>query len=275
MIPFVKMHGIGNDFVMLDNFSGVYSDVDFKALAQAVCERRFGVGADGLIVSEHSTNADFRMRMWNPDGSESEMCGNGIRCFGLLLHEAGLFDKSSVTVETGAGILTLASDKPGMYTVAMGKPHWTREEIGMAGNPEETFIDQPLYRTEGPMHGTAVSTGNPHLVIKVDDAGSIALETIGAMLENDPLFTNRTNVHFVQVVDRGHIIQRTWERGAGATLACGTGACASIAAMNKLGYVDERCQVKLPGGELTIELKDGVLWMTGPATKVFTGNWVA
>lgn len=273
MIPFVKMHGIGNDFVMLDNFTENFGDVDFKSLAQATCDRHFGVGGDGLIVCENSDKADFRMRMWNPDGSESEMCGNGIRCFGLMLHLKGLFTKTSHSVETGAGILTLRSDQPGCYTVSMGNPHWKREEIGIAGNNEETFIDQPLYRTEGPLKGTAVSTGNPHLVIEVEDVQAVDLENIGPLLEHDPLFVNRTNVHFVQVVDRTHIIQRTWERGAGVTLACGTGACASVAAMNRIDRVDAKCKVRLPGGELTIDLIDNVLWMTGLATKVFEGNW--
>ncbi|MBX3118965.1 MAG: diaminopimelate epimerase [Fimbriimonadaceae bacterium] len=273
MIPFVKMHGIGNDFVMLDNFTGKHGDVDFQALARATCDRHFGVGADGLIVGEYGDGADFRMRMWNPDGSESEMCGNGIRCFGLMLHDKALFDKRSVTVDTGAGVLTLVSEKPGCYTVSMGSPRWTRAEIGMSGNPKETFINQPLYRTDGPLHGTAVSTGNPHLVIRVEDVQAVELHTLGPLLESDPLFINRTNVHFVQVQNREHVIQRTWERGAGVTLACGTGACAAVAALHRQGFVEPKCSVRLPGGELTIELKDNVLWMTGPATTVFEGVW--
>ena len=270
MIPFVKMHGIGNDFILVDGIGAPLPQADFPTLSKAVNDRRFGVGGDGLILLEKGRKAPFRMRMFNPDGSESEMCGNGIRCFAKLLNERGYSDQASVDVETGAGILTLALEPNGWVKVDMGPARLKRGEIPMTGPAEETFIDQPV----GDFKGTAVSMGNPHLVIFVDDVNAVDLEHLGPRLERHELFPNRVNVHFVQRVDEGHLIQRTWERGAGITLACGTGACSVGVAGFLTGRSRRDVDIKLPGGHLKIEyLESGRVLMTGPAETVFLGEW--
>jgi diaminopimelate epimerase len=210
------------------------------------------------------------MRMFNPDGSESEMCGNGIRCFGRLLLDHHHLDGDTVQVETGAGTLRLDMVEPDRFRVDMGQARLTRGEIGMTGNPNEQFIEVPLGNG---LVGTAVSMGNPHLVIFVDDVKKVELESIGPKLEHYPDFPRRTNVHFIQVVDKEHLIQRTWERGAGITLACGTGACASGVAAFITQRADRVVQIQLPGGLLDIEyVEDGRVLMTGPAETVFEGE---
>lgn len=270
MIPFVKMHGIGNDFIMVDGIGSELPSTDFRELSKAVNDRRFGVGGDGLILLERGSSAPFRMRMFNPDGSESEMCGNGIRCFAKLLRDRGYSRDESVDVETGAGTLTLTIEPSGWVRVDMGQARLKRGQIPMTGNPEGTFLDEPIEE----FRGTAVSMGNPHLVIFTDDVAAVPLQAIGPRLEHHELFPNRTNVHFVQVLDQEHLIQRTWERGAGITLACGTGACAVAVA----GYLTNRSRrdvdIKLPGGHLKVEYhEDGRVHMIGPAETVFTGEW--
>jgi len=270
MIRFTKMHGIGNDFVLIDTLQDAALPADLPTFSRKVNDRRFGIGGDGLILLERGANAPYRMRMFNPDGSESEMCGNGIRCFGLMLHEHGHLEESTVDVETGAGQLTLNMVGERSFRVDMGKARLTRGEIGMTGPADEQFIEQPV--GEG-YKGTAVSMGNPHLVIFVDDVSKIELESIGPILEHHALFPKRTNVHFIQVVDRGHLIQRTWERGAGITLACGTGACASAVAAFVTGRAERSVDIKLPGGHLQVEyVEDGRVLMTGPAETVFEGT---
>ena len=269
-VPFVKMHGIGNDFILLDGVGAQLPEANFQALAQAVNDRRFGIGGDGLILVEKGSDAPFRMRMFNPDGSESEMCGNGIRCFAKLLRDRGYSSPGSVDVETGAGTLSLSVEDNGWVKVDMGPARLTRREIPMTGPADETFIDQPV----GEYHGTAVSMGNPHLVIFVDDVEGIDLERIGPLLEHHQLFPNRVNVHFVQRVDAQHLVQRTWERGAGITLACGTGACAVGVAGLLTDRSERSVDIKLPGGHLKIEyLENGRVLMSGPAETVFLGEW--
>jgi diaminopimelate epimerase len=274
-IPFVKMHGIGNDFVMIDTFRSGTPAGSIAELARRVSDRKFGIGGDGLILVERGDKAPFRMRMFNPDGSESEMCGNGIRCVVRLLRDHGHVDGDTVSVETGAGVLNLEMLGDGRVRVEMGFAKLTRGEIGMEGNPNETFVEQPL--GEGFEYvGTAVSMGNPHLAIFVDDVEAVDLGTVGPRLECNRLFRNRVNVHFVQVVDRTHAVQRTWERGAGITLACGTGACAAAVAGALTGRTDSIVNVSLPGGDLEIEVcEDGSVTMTGPATSVYRGEWSA
>ena len=269
-IQFTKMQGIGNDFIVIDAFQQTELPSDLPAFAQKVNDRRFGIGGDGLILLEQGDQAPFRMRMFNPDGSESEMCGNGIRCFGRLLKDHDHLTSYVVRVETGAGILELQLVEPNQYRVDMGKARLTRGEIGMLGSANEQFIEQDV--PEG-FKGTAVSMGNPHLVIFVDDASKIELERVGPILEHFTEFPRRTNVHFIQVIDRQHLIQRTWERGAGVTLACGTGACASAVAAIVTGRADRCVDIRLPGGHLQIEYKeDGTVLMTGPAESVFEGS---
>lgn len=274
MIRFTKMQGIGNDFVMVDTLTNPLPDLDLADLARRTNDRKFGIGADGLILLESGETAPFRMRMFNPDGSESEMCGNGIRCFAQLLKDHGHLQDESVDVETGAGTLHLEFTDSGLVRVDMGKARLTRGEIGMLGSESERFEEQPIETMVGVFPGTAVSMGNPHLVLFVPDAESIPLAAVGPELEHHPLFPKRTNVHFIQVLDRKTLIQKTWERGAGITLACGTGACASAVAAALTGRADRHVEMQLPGGSLWIDYQeDGTVIMTGPAKTVFEGEF--
>lgn len=268
------MHGIGNDFVMVDGIRESLASDRLPELARQMNDRRRGIGGDGLIVAERGSEAAFRMRMFNPDGSESEMCGNGVRCFARYLQQQGHTTDSVITVETGAGTLTLEVGEGGLVRVDMGVARLTRGEIGMLDRPENRFQDEPVEVAGRTVPGTAVSMGNPHLVLFVEDASSVEVEAWGRPLEQHPLFPRRTNVHFVQVVDRSHLIQRTWERGAGITLACGTGACASAVAAVVTGRADRSVEITLSGGTLQIEYaSDGHVFMTGPAETVFQGMW--
>lgn len=272
-IPFTKMHGIGNDFVMVDLIRdhGLSSSQPWPKISQFACDRRFGIGGDGLILLDRQ-DSTLQMRMFNPDGSESEMCGNGIRCFGLLAHDRGYVTEDHFPVLTGAGTLELELLPEHSVTVNMGRARLSPTEIGMAGTTEAEFINQEL-GFEG-LRGTAVSMGNPHLVIFVKDASAVPLEEWGPKLETHPSFPNRVNVHFIEVVDRGHLVQRTWERGAGITLACGTGACASGVAAHVNGLADRKVAIKLPGGSLGVDYRpDGTVFMTGPAETVFDGQF--
>lgn len=267
---FTKMHGIGNDFVMVDVIRDGLPDVDPTALARAVNDRRFGIGGDGLIFVERGEDAPFRMRMFNPDGSESEMCGNGVRCFAQLVRDHGHSAAPQVAVETGAGELILEILADGRVRVDMGPARLTRGEIGMTGAPADCFIDQ----SAGGFVGTAVSMGNPHLVVFVPDVESVDLSEVGPRLEASDLFPNRVNAHFATIVAQGEIRQRTWERGAGATLACGTGACAVGVAAYVTGRTGRHNLIHLPGGDLEIDYQEnGRVLMTGPAATVFEGDW--
>ncbi len=271
MIPFTKMQGIGNDFVMVDTLQDELPEIDIASLARAINDRRLGVGGDGLILMEKGETAPFKMRMFNPDGSESEMCGNGIRCFVRLLKDHNHLAADTVSVETGAGTLNLELKPSGLVTVDMGIARLTRGEIGMTGPSDERFVEQPVDRG---WLGTAVSMGNPHLVVFLEDVKAIDLRDAGSRLENLSIFTNRTNVHFVQVLSRNSLLQRTWERGAGATLACGTGACACAVAATLTGRSDRDVEVQLPGGSLQLRVaEDWRVFMTGPAETVFEGVW--
>lgn len=265
MIPFVKMQGLGNDFVVLDALRDEPTG-DLSGFARLVCDRRRGVGGDGLLLLERGDAAPFRMRMWNPDGSESEMCGNGLRCAAALLRERG-YASGEARIETGAGNLTatfVGSD----VAVDMGFARLTRGEIGMAGPPDERFVEAEI---EGET-ATAVSMGNPHLVLFVPDMDAVPLERKGPDLEGHPLFPDRTNVHFVQILGPDEARVRVWERGAGATLACGTGACAVAVAGVETGRLARRSTIRLPGGPLTIDVSGNRrVTMTGPASVVFEG----
>lgn len=271
---FTKMHGIGNDFVMVNAFAEPFDEGSAARLAREVCDRRFGVGADGLIIAEQGQTNTFAMRMWNPDGSESEMCGNGIRCFANFVKDEGLTSQVRIPVETGAGLLEVEQLDGGNVRVDMGKARLLRGEIGMSGQPEESFVNSPLIVDGRTWHGTAVSMGNPHIVVFVEEVDDIDLARVGPLFEHSELFPQRVNAHFVQVLSDGHIKIRTWERGAGATLACGTGACACGVASFLNGYSQRNVTVSLPGGDLQIEyLESGTVMMTGPATRVFSGVW--
>jgi diaminopimelate epimerase len=285
---FTKMHGLGNDFVMIDCIKYPAPDeAVLPELSQKVCDRNFGVGGDGLILILEDDEADYRMRMFNPDGSESEMCGNGIRCFGKYLFDVGLVEAKAISVATMQGLQHIEipvgqrrGDNPLQVRVDMGAPRLLRSQIPMAINESNggdgRVIDYPL-NVNGEIYNiTAVSMGNPHVVIFVDDVENVPLKEIGLQIEHHEAFPARTNVHFVEQMGRGKFWVRHWERGAGDTLACGTGACASIvaAALNgKLPENDRKALAHLPGGDLNIEwAANDKVFMTGPAVTVFTGT---
>jgi len=276
MIRFTKMHGVGNDFVFIDQVANPEPVEDPAALARRLCDRHKGVGADGLIFIERGSRAPFRMTMLNPDGSNGGMCGNGVRCAARLLIENGHQRLAPFILEVEARDVKVEPVQPDWIRVNMGNAALTRGDIGMMGAPEDTFIGATVEACGHTFTATAVSMGNPHLVIVTEDVDSVPLERIGPVLEHHPLFPFRTNVHFVQVLDRTTLKQRTWERGAGITLACGSGACAVGVAAFLSGKADRKAKIILPGGELTIEYLDsGEVLMEGPAVRVFEGDWMA
>ena len=274
---FTKVHGLGNDFVLVDCFSEDLVFPDMGALAVRICDRHFGVGADGLVLVEPSGAADARMRIFNPDGSEAEMCGNAIRCVAKYLYEHKRVVKEEVRVETAAGLmvpkLLVEGGLVRAVRVDMGVPRLSREEIPMEGPPGRV-VGEPLSAGGCTCTVTAVSMGNPHCVIFVSDVKAVPLKDWGPAIENHRAFPRRTNVEFVQVLSREEVIMRVWERGAGETLACGTGACASVVAGVLNGLTDRKVRVHLAAGHLDIEWSDsGHVYMTGPAEEVFTGNY--
>lgn len=276
-MKFTKMHGLGNDFIFLDYFKNEKPALDFPGLAVKLCDRNFGIGGDGLVLILSSSVAHARMQIFNSDGSEPEMCGNAIRCFAKYLYERGLVAENTLTVETLRGVLTLRLEiNAGVVdsvTVDMGEPILKPELVPTAGSGE-VILNQPLTVGNKEYLITAVSMGNPHCITFVDNALEIPLQEIGPKLETHAFFPRNTNVEFVQVVDRGEVIMRVWERGAGPTLACGTGACATAVACVLNGKTDRKVRVRLPGGNLYIEWgEDNHLYMTGPAAEVFGGEF--
>jgi len=276
-MKFTKMHGLGNDYVYVETFTQP-APADPEALARAVSDRHFGVGSDGLIMIMPSERADARMRMFNADGSEGEMCGNGVRCVAKYIHDHDLARKDRVTVETGRGVLTLdltvSNGEAQLVRVDMGAPILRAAEIPtlLPGDPP---IDATIEVEGKSFAATAVSMGNPHVVIFVDDVASFPLERLGPLFETHPAFPRRVNVHFAQVLAPGEVRMRTWERGSGVTLACGTGACAVCVAGVLTGRTDRRILAHLPGGDLELEWPEPTasVFMTGPATEVFSGEW--
>lgn len=272
-VSFWKMHGLGNDYILVDNRDGKLKEETLGKIAQRLCRRRFSVGADGLLVLSNSSVADAKMRIFNADGSEAEMCGNGIRCFAKYCFEKGIVDNTELKIETLAGIknikLKLENGKVISVTVDMGQPVLDRRLIPVQGEGrcvnEELRVDDLTYRM------TCVSVGNPHCVIFVNDVESFPVETVGPKIENHSLFPKRTNVEFVQISGVDKLKIRVWERGVGETLACGTGACAAVVAANLLHKVGDRCTVSLLGGDLDIQLRDDRIFMTGQAEKAFEG----
>ena len=276
-MKFTKMHGAGNDYVYVDGFSEQIKDP--AALARLVSDRHFGIGSDGLILILPSSVADVRMRMFNSDGSEAEMCGNGLRCVAKYAYDHGLVKKSAITIETGAGLLpvelfTNPAGKVERVKVNMGRPRLTRAEIPMTGPGNERVIEQELTILDRTLRITCVSMGNPHCVIYVDDVADFPVATFGPAIEHHMLFPRRTNVEFVQVLAPGEVRQRTWERGAGETLACGTGAAAVTVAGLLTGRTGSRLLNHLAGGDLELTWDGtGEVFMTGPAVEVFTGEY--
>lgn len=273
-MDFTKMQGIGNDFVLIDATSSMPSNP--QQLAKAMCERHFGIGADGVIFALPSEKAPLKMRIFNPDGSEAEMCGNGIRCLALFAKEQGLIPAKAkeIEIETKAGILSVSFEADGI-TVDMGEPILKRKLIPISGEGEAA-IGETLEVNGHSFVFTAVSMGNPHCVIFVDNLAEIEVEKWGPLISNHPLFPNRTNVEFVEVRDEGHLKMLVWERGAGRTLACGTGACASTVAAVINKKTKREVSVSLEGGELKIKWneEDNHIYLTGPAEKVFYGKWL-
>ena len=274
-LAFTKWQGCGNDSVLVDGrASGLPSDA--AKLSRYVCDRHYGIGADGLIFVLTSDKADFCMRIFNADGSEAEMCGNGIRCFARLVYEEGMTDKDAFTVETGAGILTPRVVKEnGKITgieVNMGEPVLEAAQIPVQGFGEKRMVAENIEVLGKQYKATCVSMGNPHCVVFVGDVNDVAMETVGPAFERHKWFPHRTNTEFVVVRDREHLRMRVWERGAAVTLACGTGACASLVAAVLNGRAERKAEVELDGGRLIIEwAEDNHIYMTGPAEKVFSG----
>lgn len=285
-LPFTKMQGLGNDFVVLEALSAPLPEL--RAHLPRLADRRFGVGCDQILVIRASERADFKMEVFNADGSEVEMCGNGIRCVAKFVHDHGLSANNPLRIETGRGVLTLH------LTVTGGKAEWVRVDMGapileadripttLAG---ATVVDVP-YPDAATLakvpdaagldpRMTCVSMGNPHVTLYCRDVAAIPLDVVGPLIEKASIFPRRINVHFVQVLSAGEVIMRTWERGSGITLACGTGACAVAVSGVLSGRTGRELLAHLPGGDLRLEWNegDGKVYMTGPATEVYSGEW--
>ncbi|RHM56493.1 diaminopimelate epimerase [Mitsuokella sp. AF33-22] len=275
-MKFSKWQGCGNDFVLINCLQDKVAD--YAAFAQEVCDRHYGVGADGILVVEPSVKADFRMRIFNTDGSEAEMCGNGIRCFARYLYDSHLTDKKEFTVETGAGVLVprliFEGDTVSGVRVDMGEPILEGDEIPVKGFGRRHVVNEKLTVNGKDYAMTCVSMGNPHCVIYVDDAEGFPIHELGSSFEHHPAFPRKTNTEFVEVKDRGHVRMRVWERGAAVTLACGTGSCATAVAGVLTGRTDRSVEVQLDGGTLHVEWDEASnhVFMTGPAELVFTGE---
>jgi len=274
---FTKMHGAGNDYVYVDCFVEPVP-TDIPATAIAISDRHTGVGGDGLVLICPSEQADARMRMFNADGSESEMCGNAIRCVAKYVRDRGIVNKPELKIETGRGILTMqlktgSDGKVDRVTVNMGAPilEAARIPTTLSGNPP---LNTPLEVAGQVIQVTCVSMGNPHCVTFVDEVNDDWVLRVGPQIERHPAFPRRVNAEFIQIVSRSEFIMRVWERGSGETLACGTGACASTVAAILTDRTDRTVTAHLRGGDLTLEwAASGDVFMTGPAAEVFSGDW--
>jgi diaminopimelate epimerase len=281
-LPFAKYHGTGNDFVMLEDLDDrIVLSADLVA---ALCDRHRGVGADGVIRIAPSDRGDFLMDYWNADGGVAEMCGNGVRCLAKYVYDRGLTSKATLDVDTRAGVKRLLLDahngEVASVRVDMGPPTLERGAIPVAGPPQERLIGEPFEADGRTWRATAVSMGNPHLVLLgTEDPMTLDVTRIGPPLEHHPDFPEGTNVEFIRV--RGPDVEvRVWERGSGATMACGTGACAALVAASLLGLVPRKATVRFPGGDLEVEwADDGRVYLSGPAAFVFEGQlsraWLA
>ncbi|MDP7033799.1 MAG: diaminopimelate epimerase [Planctomycetota bacterium] len=274
-MPFIKMQGIGNDYVYIDE--KVCSVSDPSALSIQLSNRHTGIGSDGLILIGPSESADARMQMWNADGSQAQMCGNGIRCVAKYLADSGQVSTNTFTIETLGGVKNIEVHRQGgdvkQVSVDMGLPGLDRADIPMVGPPGRV-IEEELEQSGERWQITAVSMGNPHIVVFVDDPRSYPVESVGPILESHPSFPQRTNVHFAQIIHSQEIRMRAWERGSGETQACGTGACAVLVAGALTQRTERQAKIHLPGGELQIEwLPSGRIRMTGPAVEVFRGTF--
>lgn len=277
IMNFTKMQGAGNDYIYVDCFKEHVESPE--KLAPIISDRHYGVGGDGLILIMPSEKSDVRMRIFNADGSEAQMCGNGIRCVARFAHDRGICEKDIIRVETLAGEKTVKLFfKDGLFEKArvdMGVPDLRKGALPMSGYPEDEASNIKIEALDLKLTATCVSIGNPHCVIFVDDVDEIPLENIGPAIENHEVFPERINVHFVQIIAPGEVRVRTWERGSGITLACGTGACAVCVVGAHSGRTERSVLAHLPGGDLELDwASNGHVYMTGPAEEVFRGEWL-
>lgn len=276
VIKFTKMHGIGNDYIYINCMKSIPERL--PELAIEMSDRHFGIGGDGIVLICPSEVADFRMRMFNNDGSEARMCGNASRCIAKYVHDHGLTDNKRISLETLSGIKVLSLNMSGdgeveSVTVDMGEPEMKVASIPVIAETER-MIERPVKTSSGIVKITAVSMGNPHGVIFVNKIEDVNFDTLGPELENHPMWPDRANIEFLQIISPSEARMRVWERGTGETLACGTGACASAVAAVVTGRCDRNVTIHLRGGDLNIEwLPDGHVMMTGGATEVFEGNY--
>lgn len=276
-MKFTKMQGCGNDYVYIDCTKELIENI--PELARRISDRHFGVGSDGLILIRPSEKADFLMDMYNSDGSRAQMCGNGIRCVAKFVYDKGLTDKKQLLIETLGGIkkldLTIEDGMVTFVTVNMGSPILTSHLVPVVSEKDKV-INEPITVGGREYKMTCVSMGNPHAVVYVPDTGEVPIEKIGPLFEHHTAFPERVNTEFIHVVDRKRINMRVWERGSGETLACGTGACASVVACILNGYTEHEVTVSLLGGELKIRYDEteNTVYMTGPAVTVFEGDYL-
>lgn len=272
MIEFVKLHGAGNDFIAIDGEKYVYED--YSEIARKMCHRRFGIGADGLLVAKHSSVADCCMVYYNSDGSRAKMCGNGLRCFVKYVHDTGLVAKTEFDVETLAGTIKVQAKVQDGNVVSvkadMGRAELSPEKIPV-NSSDGDFLNKAIEVDGYDMNISAVLVGVPHAVVYVDTIDMETVKRLGPRIENHSIFPERTNVNFVEVVDKNNLKVATWERGCGYTLACGTGICASAYVSNVLGLSSESVNVESEGGKLKIDIIDGLIYMDGPAVKICEG----
>lgn len=280
MMNFTKMHGTGNDFIMINAFKERINEKDYSSIAQKMCDRHFGIGADGLILALPSQKEDIRMRIFNADGSEAEMCGNGIRCFALFVTNEGLISTNKFSIETLAGkivpkIIELTDNTKALVKVDMGMPFLAAKDIPVSLSGEGPFLKQIMQLEGNNIEYTPIGMGNPHCIIFVDNITNTMINQTGPAIENNTkLFPKKTNVEFVKIISRTKAEMRVWERGSGETLACGTGTCATVVAGILNGYLDNEVTVKLLGGELVINwIQGSSVFMTGPSEVVFTGKY--
>jgi len=272
VIEFVKLHGAGNDFIAIDGEKYVYED--YSEIARKMCHRRFGIGADGLLVAKHSSVADCCMVYYNSDGSRAKMCGNGLRCFVKYVHDTGLVAKTEFDVETLAGTIKVQAKVQDGNVVSvkadMGRAELSPEKIPV-NSSDGDFLNKAIEVDGYDMNISAVLVGVPHAVVYVDTIDMETVKRLGPRIENHSIFPERTNVNFVEVVDKNNLKVATWERGCGYTLACGTGICASAYVSNVLGLSSESVNVESEGGKLKIDIIDGLIYMDGPAVKICEG----
>jgi len=280
-IKFVKMQGLGNDFVLVEGSEISKYDMEYSEISQKICDRHFGVGADGLIVvnpPEIKAKTDTSWKIFNSDGTEPQMCGNGIRCFAKYVYDKKIVKKKKFTVSTLAGTIVPEIQDNGEVKVDMGEPIFETEKIPVCGIKSKTVINQPIEIKNKKFNFTAVSMGNPHCIIFTDEDGSALAQSLGPEIEKYKLFPEKTNVEFVKILTRNNIKIDVWERGCGITLACGTGACASVVAGIVNNLLDNTVIANLPGGKLEIQWKSDKstnnVFMTGPAEYVFYGEYL-